>query len=206
MKIQKKTMIGSILFIFVAGLIYLGKNYNGSMDEKVTVLVSASPIRETSTTKELEKKEEPTKERICCYVCGAVKSPGVYDFTKGERLCDIIEKAGGFGREAAREQLNLARCVTDGEQIYVPTKKEVVANGLDVGVASEKEEESKQVNLNSADIDELMELPGIGEMKAKTILSYREEHGRFKTIEELKDVEGIKDGVYNKVKDLIVVQ
>lgn len=149
-----------------------------------------------------------------------MKSPGVYELTSDSRLYEAIQMAGGFTDEAAGEALNQAEKIEDGSRIYVPTKEEAKAgtenNGTFVQNAdNEKTDATKstdagstadgKVDINTAGKDELMTLSGIGEAKADAIIRYRDEHGKFQKIEDLMEVEGIKDGVFQKVKDQIKI-
>lgn len=163
------------------------------------------------------------KEKTCyVHVCGAVTHPGVYELPAGSRMYEAIALAGGLTENAAGEGLNQAEKVADGSRIYVPDKDEYAAGMQNVsetpGTVSEvpggkggsfaadtASVEDGKVNLNTATKEQLMTLSGIGEAKASAIISYRESHGRFQNIEELMQVEGIKDGVFRKVKDQIKV-
>lgn len=148
-------------------------------------------------TEESDLAEEETGEQIWVHVCGAVKEPGVYSLKAGSRVFDAIEAAGGFTKGANEDSLNLAQTLEDESKVYVGTEKE------------QKEEESASseglVNLNRADLEELMTLPGIGEVKAKSILAYREKNGGFQKKEDLLNVEGIKEGTYQKLEAFITV-
>ena len=144
---------------------------------------------------------------IYVYVCGHVNCPGVYKLSTGTRIYDAIELAGGITEDGRPEALEQAKPVSDGQTIYVP--------GLDeewTGVNSLEREESSfspnddgTVNINSASKEVLMTLPGIGESKADDIIKYREETGGFKSIEDIMKIQGIKEGVYNKIKDRISI-
>ncbi|SET45798.1 helix-hairpin-helix domain-containing protein [[Clostridium] polysaccharolyticum] len=174
-----------------------------TLDEAVAVTMQAPQVSDKDRAGNAGKK-------YFSYVCGAVKNPGVYEFKEGARILDLIESAGGFTRHADDTYLNLALAVSDSDKIYVPTKqetREALRNGTDGEklLDSREDDASDKVNINTADIDKLTSLPGIGEAKAKSIISYREEQGTFQAIEELKNVEGIKDGVYQKIKDLISI-
>lgn len=180
---------------------------NFTSDEAVAVTMQAPQVSDKDKTDKEVKK-------YYSYVCGAVKNPGVYEFKEGARIMDLIKSAGGFSKYADDTYLNLALTVSDSDKIYVPTKqetKEAVRKGpngeivLDGTLDECENDPSDKVNINTADIDKLTSLPGIGEAKAKSIISYREDQGTFQTIEELKNVEGIKDGVYQKIKDLISI-
>lgn len=146
-------------------------------------------------------------ETVFVYVCGAVNAPGVYEMDPGGRVFEAVRLAGGVTEEAAPELINQARTVSDGERIYVPNRGEAEAYGNSAGMpegemaGAADGSVGKKININTAGKDELMELNGIGESKAESILRYREEHGRFRSIEELMQIEGIKEGVFNKIKD-----
>lgn len=213
--IAKVSLALTVAFVVIAGFLYVSKDNSGNIQEE---LVTSD---ETAVTEDVKEPLVTDKERIevpklfCCYVCGAVNNPGVYEFSEGARMNELIELAGGFAKDAAVTYLNLAQAVSDSEKIYVPTKKEVSKMGASENLepnlqeSTSKENDSSaedKVNINTADIDKLTSLPGIGEAKANSIISYREDHGAFQSIEELKNVEGIKDGVFNKIKDLISVQ
>ncbi len=168
---------------------------------------------ETGTAGE-ETTESPA--RIFVHVCGQVQTPGVYELAAGSRLFEALEAAGGLTAEAAGEVLNQAQLLDDGQQVYVPAKKEVedgsalwqgsAANAPAAGSSDRKEGTAdRKVNINQAAKEELMTLTGIGEVKAGAIIRYREEHGPFGSIEEIKEIDGIKDGVFQKIRDDITV-
>lgn len=170
-----------------------------------------------NTTEELEElsiettgAEETTLEQtVYVYVCGAVNVPGVYELKENARIYEALELAGGTTEEAAVDWINQAEPVTDGERIYVPTREETEnasASGQWMESAGgESTSAGGKININTAGKEELMTLSGIGESKAQSILKYRQEHGAFQSIEELKQIEGIKDGVFNKIKEDITV-
>lgn len=170
-----------------------------------------------------EQDEEDTEETaltIFVDVCGAVVNPGVYELAADSRVFQAIEAAGGFLPEAAGEYLNRAKGLEDGQQIYVPTREEAVADQslispLEQTLASAKDENggdaaesssSGKINLNTADEAALTTLTGIGASKAQAILAYREENGGFSAIEEILNVPGIKEGTFVKIKDYIAVE
>lgn len=166
---------------------------------------SESPIEE----REILQAEE---EFLYVYVCGEVNSPGVYTLSKGSRVCDLFEVAGGLTENAATDYWNQARLLVDGEMLYVPTIEEAETRqnrdkevSLNQPESSDTSDTGGKINLNTASIDQLMQIPGIGEAKAKAILSYREEHGGFSSIEDVMNIEGIKEGVFSKMKEYIVV-
>ena len=152
-----------------------------------------------------KKKEESDEAVVFVYVCGAVKSPGVYELEADARVFKAIRAAGGVTEDAAPDAVNQAQIVMDGDQIYVPDAGEVQTLGLGGGETAAGSTESVKVNINTATKEELMTLTGIGEAKAESILKYREEHGRFENIEELMQIEGIKEGVFSKIEDDIII-
>lgn len=174
---------------------YLEKNTGETGELCVTEALSATETEEPDGAKE---------EKTCLvYVCGAVVSPGVYELDDGSRIYEAVELAGGFMEEAAEDALNLAESVTDGQMIRIPTEEEQEAVGRQ-GAEADSAADGK-LDLNRADVAALMELPGIGQSKAEAIVGYREEHGPFFQAEDLMKVEGIKEGVFNKIKDRIKV-
>lgn len=175
--------------------VYLEKNTGETGELCVTEALSATETEEPDGAKE---------EKTCLvYVCGAVVSPGVYELDDGSRIYEAVELAGGFMEEAAEDALNLAESVTDGQMIRIPTEEEQEAVGRQ-GAEADSAADGK-LDLNRADVAALMELPGIGQSKADAIVGYREEHGPFSQAEDLMKVEGIKEGVFNKIKDRIKV-
>lgn len=152
------------------------------------------------------------------YVCGEVRSPGVYCMKEGQRIFEAVEQAGGFTEQAVREYLNLADQISDGMKVFVPNVEQVqsgqvMQENVSSGTPGEKDlpesgktgTVSAKVNLNTASKEELMTLRGIGSARAEDIIRYRETNGRFQKIEEIKKVSGIKDAAFEKIKDQITV-
>jgi len=129
---------------------------------------------------------------------------------------DVIVLAGGLTEDAAGDFTNQASLLEDGQQIYIPTLDEVKEKTPLEFVTGEPLPDKKNnnntdksngiVNINTASLEELMTLSGIGQAKAKSIVDYRETHNGFQSIEEIKNIVGIKDAVYNKIKDSISVK
>ncbi len=171
---------------------------------------------------------------IVVHVCGAVNAPGVYTLAAECRVWDAIDAADGFSEDADTNYLNLAGTICDGQKVYVPTTGEVDSlaesgwNALEAAQSEVKRNasnpvtsgdqnarnpdqatagdvKSQRVNINTADQAALTGLPGIGEAKAKSIIAYRTEHGRFSSIEEIMEISGIKEAVFSKIKDYITV-
>lgn len=142
---------------------------------------------------------------VFVYVCGAVNIPGVYELADGARVFEALKMAGGVTEEAVPEMVDQARLLVDGERIYVPTFEETQQNSIYAAETSEDGTQSRKVNINTAGQEELMTLTGIGEAKAQSIIAYREENGGFESVEEIMEIEGIKDGVFSKIKDDITI-
>ncbi len=144
---------------------------------------------------------------IYVHVCGAVRKPGVYCLPANARVCDAIQAAKGLKKKASDVEVNQAEPITDGQQIYIPfrVKKSASQVGDDANSVLDAGKGEGKININTASIEELKTLTGIGDAKATSIVQYREEHGSFKNIEELKSISGIKDGVYNKIVENITV-
>lgn len=143
---------------------------------------------------------QETAETVWVYVCGEVANPGLYELTGSARIGDAVSKAGGMTENASTDTLNLAGHIEDGQMIRVLSKE--AGQAL---LQAEEQAASGVINLNQASEQELMTLPGIGASKAREIISYRDQHGSFSEITELMEIPGIKEGVFNKIKDQITV-
>jgi competence protein ComEA len=137
----------------------------------------------------------PASSSIYVHVLGAVLSPGLYQLHDGDRVVDAIARAGGFVEGADETQLNLARVVSDGEQIVVPL----------MGEAAPSVEATGKVNLNTATTEQLETLPRVGPAMAQRILDWREQNGRFTSVEDLLSITGVGDKTFEALKDLVTV-
>lgn len=197
---------------------------NSSQDQIQDKKNSVEKITELSHAKEGTKEsqahtdytgEEDLENFIYVHICGEVKNPRVYKVKKDARLTHVIEQAGGLTNQAASDYINQARFVIDGEKIYIPSTKEVKEMNLiekenditmkEQETASQSSSSKRMININTASLEELMTLTGIGQAKANSIIAYRESNGLFKSIDEVKNIEGIKDGVFKKIRDLITI-
>lgn len=185
----------------------------------------AEPSAGSTDRTELSDASSEEEKTLVVHICGAVSAPGVYELPAGSRIIDAVEAGGGFLPEAEEACCNLAEEIVDGCQIYIMTKSESCADGqtekkagiqtspdsdmqtTDRNVRSNSAPalENGLVNLNTADIAALMTLPGIGESRAKAIISYREQHGAFAQIEDIMKISGIKQAAFSKIKDKITV-
>lgn len=185
----------------------------------------AGPSAGSTDRTELSDASSEEAKTLVVHICGAVSAPGVYELPAGSRIIDAVEAGGGFLPEADEACCNLAEEIVDGCQIYIMTKSESCADGqtekkagiqtspdsdmqtTDRNVQSNSAPalENGLVNLNTADVAALMTLPGIGESRAKAIISYREQHGAFAKIEDIMKISGIKQAAFSKIKDKITV-
>ncbi len=169
---------------------------------------------ESDTSVEQIPIEDSNLDDMFCYVyvCGAVINPGVYHIKATSRIYEAVAMAGGFSEEACTEYWNQAEQVFDGQQIKIPTREEAEEYGRkpmdsDSGKAGIQNQTDANglININTADEKTLCTLPGIGSLKAASIIAYREKNGGFLSIEDILKVDGIKSGTYNKLKDKITV-
>ncbi len=179
-------------FFVVSGMIYscnvpIFDEEDQSCTEAVVIETIAQTITEASGT-------------IYVYICGEVISPGVYELPAGSRLYELVEVAGGFTDKAAKDRLNLAEKLIDTQMVTVLSVDDMADAG-----DSQTAYDDGLIDINSAGVSELTSLPGIGEVRAKDIIAYREQQGSFSTPEDIMKVPGIKTSVYEKIKDLITV-
>ena len=146
----------------------------------------------------------PIEEKmIIIYVTGAVDKPGVYILAEGSRVFQAIEKAGGHTDDADLERINLAEPLYDGQPVYVPRKSDTVSPQAEGSSFSSVQ--GVKVNINRANKSQLESLPGIGAVKAQSILDYREKNGPFHSVDELVKVTGIGDKTFEGLRDLITI-
>ena len=212
-KTKGKVRLGLWIFCMVLAVFCIGCHKEET--ESISLDEAVVPEGSEEEKEELEEdsggREEERAEPLAVHVCGRVAVPGVYELEAGSRICDAVEAAGGMLQDAADECINQAAFLEDGQKIYIPSREEVQeqsANGLwqndnSVNNSAGTSESDDRVNINRAGKEELMTLTGIGERKAEAILEYRQTHGGFDSVEELMQVEGIKQGTYEKIKDQI---
>ncbi len=140
---------------------------------------------------------------VQAYITGAVVSPGVYALQPGSRVNDLVQAAGGALPDADMTSVNLAKRVSDEDQVYVRSVDE--APPTTVAQAPTTASGSGLIDINQASAEQLMALPGIGEVRSKAIVDYRTEIGRFQRIDQLLDVPGIGSGTFNGVRELVTV-
>lgn len=216
-KKKQMTTVAVLLFFLAAGVWHFIQT-SGKEQENRTKLMGVLNTKESETTitlvPENEDSEEQTEseKQLVVYVCGAVNEPGIYTMAEEARLYEAIALAGGFSAEADPAYHNLARTVTDGERIYilsyaetkVLTTEQQVTGETDINSSSVKK--NNMININTATAEQLMELPGIGKAKAAAILEYRAGIGQFTAIEEIMNVSGIGEAMFEKIKNNIIVK
>ena len=197
-----------ILYLYLSVLILTGCGR-----ERQESVPGPETQEQTEEEEETEAETETIQEAewITVHVCGAVKVPDVYVLEAGSRVWEAVEAAGGVLEGGAPDYLNMAETVTDGGKVVVPFLEDVEEQpygngnaGLS-GAEAEGENGDGLVDLNTAGLEGLMTLPGIGEAKAQAILEYREQTGGFSAVEEIMNVPGIKEGAFAKIKDYIKV-
>jgi len=157
----------------------------------------------TGTAEQINVSESVDEPMVMVHICGCVANPGVYAVLEGSRVYEVIELAGGFLPEAAESYLNLAQPVSDGQKLVVPSVDEVESDRY--GQIADDTEDGL-ININTADKERLMTLPGIGETRAEAIIAWREQNGDFQTPEDIMQVSGIKTAAYEKIKGLITTE
>lgn len=147
---------------------------------------------------------------IVVEIRGAVESPGVYELPAGARVVDAVDQAGGFAANADLSTVNLARRLRDGEAIAFQEIPVVPVTTPDdsprtTGAKDSEGESAGPINVNRATVDELIALPGIGEVTAQRIVDFREEHGPYRSIDDLVHVQGISTNTIENLRDLVTV-
>lgn len=195
---KKKTLIFTVI-IAVITITAVYRNYFS--EEKYSIDESTQIIEEAQKT----DKESDINE-VVVYISGAVKNPGVLTMTSEDRLADAIEMVGGTVDGADMNAVNLAEKLADGKHYIIPKIGENVApsGNNQLSVSNSKGSDGK-ININTATAEELDKLPGVGESTAQKIISYREESGGFKSVEELKNVNGIGDKKFEDMKDSVTI-
>ncbi len=205
--INLKTKIGFIIMISILVLV-VGLYIYKTTKENDEYVYYENEILENE---EVEDKIS-NENTVTIHVIGEVNYPGVVVLKEGARIVDAIEAAGGEKEEADLNRINLAYILNDGEKIYIPNKNDnndigeyLITDGENSAL-SINSEDTIIVNINTASVEELIKLPGIGEATANKIIGYRKENGKFKEPEELKNVPGIGDSKYKNIKDMIKVK
>ena len=201
-KINRKTII-IILIIMAITLIYY--IYSTKENEEIESFEQTNEIIQNDT------EMEEIKEKIKIHIAGAVNKEGLYELEEEQRIADAIEIAGGLKNDADLSDINLASKLEDGMKIYIPTVNETTNENINTENtyatqnSNTQEKATDKININTASESELDTLPGIGPSTALKIIKYREETGKFKSIEDIKEVSGIGESKYEQIKDLIKI-
>lgn len=217
---NKKKIFVFAIILLICPTILLVKDKLNSKDD-IYVLTEESTVSDENKNNDKKEKIEDEKENISnkeitVYVSGEVNKSGVVTLKEGDRLAVAVEKLGGTTKKADLNNINLSIRVKDEEHYIIPKIGEAkqedlkdVNNTKDIENAEIKNEntakDSSKININTATLEELDKLPGVGEATANKIISHREENGQFKTIEDIKNVNGIGDKKFEKMKELICV-
>lgn len=212
-KLDKDYIVIGIIIIAVIVFIVLniGKVTEFNKEEKENTTINASIEESKNDIEEKENKEEPKEmgTGIFVHIDGWIQNPGVYEIKENDRVNTIIEKAGGLKEGASIKSINLAARLSDGDKIYIPNREEekqietteVKRNNT----GTVKITKNSKININKASISELKQITGIGESTANKIIDYRDNVGKFKKIEDIKEVKGIGDSKYESIKDKITI-
>jgi len=209
-------LAGAALFVAVSLFLYQGDGTDADLPLETPAYAmepKQDPIPEQPERPAVLEEKPPD---IYVDVKGSVKQPGLYRFSSGERVFDAIAKAGGALPDADMNRINLAEPLADGSVVRIPKKGELLAeqgcpcpnaNGTTLPTAAGKQPARPGlVNLNSATLEELMTLPGVGQTRAQSILDYRRKNGPFRRAEEIQNVPGIGDKMYEQMKRQLTVQ
>lgn len=226
-------MIASFLFIFIFQRQQINtkenilKSYYSDTEKSIgqdsaSVNTENSLQSSTSISSDTKFGENTEISVIKVYICGHIKTPGVYDIGNGSRLVDLVSLAGGATEDACLEAINLAQILADSQKFYIPSLDEIkngvpsfvnewediTSNSNDAtstDMANSQSFQNKVININFASLSELVQLSGIGNVIAQNIIDYRNKYGQFKSKEELKNVKGIGEKKFEEIKDFISV-
>lgn len=205
-----KYVIIILIVIMISLLIYFINKDNKESD-----------TNDLSFVEETTKETTTLKQKQYVDIKGNVKNPGVYEFNENDRVIDAINLAGGLKKNANTSNINLSQKLKSEMVIYIYSNEEIKNNENNLSCDTkcktevievnnciqntEKNNDTSKININTATIDELLKISGIGESKAKNIIEYREKNGDFKNIEDIKNINGIGDSLFNKIKDSITI-
>lgn len=208
---KKTILILTIIIILLGGTIYIiYKNTENSNEEVIDI------FKKKEDNEEEEQEETKNSTKVIVDIKGMVNNPGVYEVDNTYRVNDVINLAGGLKEGADTSDINLAKTVYDEMTIIVYSSEEVLEKYkqevcicncpyIENNACIDNETDSNLVNINTAGIEELTTLTGIGDVKAEAIIKYRNEVGRFKQKEDLLNVEGIGEALFEKIKDDITI-
>lgn len=216
---KKKVGISAILFIILVfiGITYLKSGFRElKKNDSESIFVDNTENTETTVDNNISKDSRENNngkkyseeaviknKKIVVEIRGEVKKPDVYTLNENSIVKDIIEMAGGLTENADLSNVNRAKKLQDHELVYIATKNESVS--ISQNVSQNNTVENKKVNINTAALEELKTIKGIGDAKAKSIIEYREKNGGFKKLEDIKNITGIGEKMFEKIKDQIEI-
>lgn len=190
----------AVVMIFAASAAFFIFN-----EKRDTISIEEADLEiEAEESKASNAARKEGDEKVFVDVSGCVKKPGVYEVSAASRIFQVIELAGGVTPDADTSYINQAEPVSDGLKINIPDKNNTDISAGTTSSASQENSTGK-ININTADATKLQEIPGIGPVTAEKIISYRESNGYFSSVEQIKNVSGIGDKTYEKIKDIINV-
>ncbi|HZQ86044.1 MAG TPA: helix-hairpin-helix domain-containing protein [Acidimicrobiales bacterium] len=198
--------VSFVVLVIVVGAVVLGAGRSAAHPQ--VTLPRAHPGAAPGTTRPgagAGATDQPSDERPVVAAAGAVVSPGLYKLPAGARVADVLNAAGGPTPDADVDQLNLALKVSDGDRVYVPRRGEAPPPSAGVGSGAGGASADAPVNLNSATLEQLDALPGVGPATAQAILDYRKQHGRFRSVDDLLEVGGIGPSKLEKLRQRVKV-
>ena len=206
-EIFKKIILVTVIFIVIVFSISFYKKEN---EEFIYYNIVEENVNEVE--EKYENKVEEMFSKIKVYVAGEVNNPGVKELDEGARIEDAINNSGGLTNQADITNVNLAYPLKDGQKLYIPNindvnKEEYISIDNKSGIIENVEfGDDIKVNINKATITELTQLPGVGESLAKRIIEYRNINGKFKSIEDLKNVSGIGEKKLENLREYIIIK
>lgn len=191
---NKKIKAAFLVFIIIAALFIFLKSEH---ERDSRIVIGETDHIDSSTSEAITESVE-----IIIDVSGAVKSPSVVKLPEGSRVYEAIDAAGGLCEDASLNSLNRAAVLNDGDKIYIPTEDDQTINSTNIKMSSEK---SDIININTATLENLQTLSGIGPATAEKIVDFRSTNGPFRSIEELMDVSGIGEKTFEKIKEKLCI-
>ena len=218
-----------VISVIIFMIINLGKirEFENKDNDKITNVESSINTDDDKSEENKEQKDDNSKEQIVngggifVHIDGYINNPGVYEIKENDRIKTLIDKAGGFKEGYSIKNINLAAKLSDGDKIYIPSvseeKNSENNNNINTNLSGKGQnvktdrnnvsimKNNSKININTANISELKQITGIGESTANKIVDYRENVGKFKKIEDIKEVKGIGDAKYESLKNKITI-
>lgn len=207
-KIKDKLIIGLIIaLVALLANNFIDQKEVDFSNSKISLFSSDDEFEETEETKE-DSNQTQASETIKVHIAGEINKEGVYEVNNGDRLDDLVKRAGGLTKDSNSKKINLAMKLEDQMKIYIPSiydfEDETSSTNDNLLISDKPSTEIEKININKASKEELMTLPNIGEKRANAIIEYRE-NSPFEKIEDIKNVTGIGEKFYQSLKDLITV-